>query len=558
MKILMVGDSNLCSHIFKSNESATRFLNNDVTLFKPSVITTYKDIMEDLEGPKDLVIIGHLLNQVSDLENRWKGGSLDKEKENEIQGTVVKMAEIINKAAEKHNKTKFAVIPPLLRTYPDWLFNSLSDIKRAYLASIASNIIILPEPKIDENDLVADGVHLKPMAQQRMRNYVLDFVKSFSSETIEVTIEEELRDNDTNRAERKRKRVDEEERDGDSGEDLSGEEVARALLREIKKLRCEIKDRKSECETNNDLINERIDVACTRINAGLIATARVKEEVDGLKNYSTRCMVVLRKVKMPVGFMLPREMPVRAKKVRELLTEQINKLPILKDEKVTTTSIFLFKVGGSTTVFQDLRLTFGSHEEALEAKFRILKARENKLGIWNECDVSNDAVKATRVRVVLLLAMARELRREGQDVKVNRYIESPNLVIKRDGKITKNLTFVDSILEFGEKLSPEDIAKARRVAGQSFKGQLEQVFLVIKEVGGNYTIPTPSGTYTAVHDTPGMSEGGVGRGRGRGRGGNRGGAGRGRGEMSANQGPAGDSENGTQPKTFSQVVNNGI
>jgi len=82
----------MCLHIFKSNESATRFLGHETTLFRPSVITMYRDVLEELENGIDLVLVAHLLNQVTDLENRWKGGGLDAEKSGEIEGMVVKMA----------------------------------------------------------------------------------------------------------------------------------------------------------------------------------------------------------------------------------------------------------------------------------------------------------------------------------------------------------------------------------------------------------------------------------------------------------------------------------
>jgi len=219
--------------------------------------------------------------------------------------------------------------------------------------------------------------------------------------------------------------------------------------------------------------------------------------------------------------------------VRELLLDQIAKLPAIRKDHLTINSVYLFNTGGSLTVLQDLCMTCGSIEDAAEAKFRILKAREEKLGIWSECDVSNDAVKSTRVRIILLVAIARELRQEGIEATVNKFIDSPNLVIRKEGKIIKNLTYVDATLEYGQKLSPNDISKARRVAGQSFKGQLEQYFLVIKETGAAREIPIPAGNYTGGNQVigRGQSQGasqsnGTGRGRGsggRGRGSNRGG-----------------------------------
>jgi len=538
MKILIIGDSNVCTHVFKSDESATRFLSNEVTLIRPTVITSYKDALEDVDSETKVVIVSHLLNQISDLENRWKSGNIDDEKMKEIEMTVVKMAEVINTSALKHSNTKFLVVPPLIRTYPDWLFKVMNDVTKTYAASLIPAISLLPEPPVDEGDLVADGVHLKPMAQQRMRNYFLEQIQ-LVTEQDGNSIGKEIAE--VNRSERKRKRSTLEEESTD--ESLTGEEVARALLKEIKKLRMDMKDRKDETDRDFAKVNESIDQANTKINNNLVATARIKEEVDELKNMAKRKTIVLRNVKMPVNFTLPRAMPDRSNSVREMLLDQIAKLPAIRKEDVTISSIFMFGSGGSLTTLQDLTMTWASNEDAAEAKFRILKAREEKLGIWSECDVSNDAVKATRVRVVLLVAIARELRQEGLEASVNRYIDSPNLVIKKDGKTVKNRTFVDAILEYGHKLSPNDVAKARHVAGQSFKGQLEQFFLVIKETGQNNEIPVPAGSYSG-----GPTQAGRGRGGARGRGG-----GRGKGERGG-RGGGGSGNFSTKGRAYNEVV----
>jgi len=335
--------------------------------------------------------------------------------------------------------------------------------------------------------------------------------------------------------------------DSNSDDDMSGNEMSRAILQEVKKLRKDLNAKSIETNQTNAIVD-------ARLNMGMVGTARVMEEMDGVKNYLHRNMVVLRQCIIPNGFVMPRVMKDKAEAIRILMLEQLAKLPAIQKTDVTVSSVFIFRVGATTTTFPDFRMTCGSNDDATEVKFRILAARETGQGIWSGCDVSSDTVKATRVRIAILSAIARELRVKEQDVSVNRFIDSPTLIIRKDSKIVKQLTYVDAVLEYGELVSPDDIARARRIAGQTMKGQLEQAFLIIKEIGVSHNIPVPCGTYT-------FNAEGQGRGRGsRGRGG-RGARGYGRGSNFTAMGQRRISTSGmnqqiqssSQP-TFSQVV----
>jgi len=134
-----------------------------------------------------------------------------------------------------------------------------------------------------------------------------------------------------------------------------------------------------------------------------------------------------------------------------------------------------------------------------------------------------------------MLAIARELRLKNTEASVNKFIDSPVLCLRKDNRVIKQLTFVDSVLQYGELLSPEDISKARRVAGTTFVGQLEQFFLVIGETGNIPQIPTPNGTFHQQSFDLNRTNG---RGRGRGQA-QRGRSGRGRGRGQPGRGSFG-------------------
>lgn len=105
---------------------------------------------------------------------------------------------------------------------------------------------------------------------------------------------------------------------------------------------------------------------------------------------------------------------------------------------------------------------------------------------------------------------------------VTKFSDSPTLLVRNGGRTIKNLTYVDAILQYGDKLSLEDIEKAKKIAGNSFTNQLETTFLVLKDDGTGDIIPTPRGTYIAPNRGNGNNQRGRGRGAWRGRGQQRG------------------------------------
>jgi hypothetical protein len=50
--------------------------------------------------------------------------------------------------------------------------------------------------------------------------------------------------------------------------------------------------------------------------------------------------------------------------------------------------------------------------------------------------------------------------------------------------VTRSYTFTDSIIRYGHMLLKQDLEEAYKRAGTAFKGQMEQHFVVLREVTG--------------------------------------------------------------------------
>ena len=73
------------------------------------------------------------------------------------------------------------------------------------------------------------------------------------------------------------------------------------------------------------------------------------------------------------------------------------------------------------------------------------------------------------------------LKKEKKEAWVNLNLNKPTIQIKEGGKITKTLTFINSMKEYGTKIDAKVIEDTAKAARWGFGGQLERLFIVIKD-----------------------------------------------------------------------------
>ena len=98
--------------------------------------------------------------------------------------------------------------------------------------------------------------------------------------------------------------------------------------------------------------------------------------------------------------------------------------------------------------------------------------------------IANSVTLATRVRLEILKAIARKCSSPREDMHVVAFTSRPLLQVKpKDGGQMTTLTFVDAIARMGKKMIESDFGFAYGKAGISFKGQMQQNFVVLHEKG---------------------------------------------------------------------------
>ena len=92
--------------------------------------------------------------------------------------------------------------------------------------------------------------------------------------------------------------------------------------------------------------------------------------------------------------------------------------------------------------------------------------------------------QATRVRLEILRVIAKQCCSGNEDMMVMGFTSRPILQIrKKDGSGQRTLTFVDAVAIFGNRLREVDLVLAYERAGGTFRGQMEQNFIVLKDKG---------------------------------------------------------------------------
>ncbi|MBF0208773.1 MAG: hypothetical protein HQK53_18050 [Oligoflexia bacterium] len=368
------------------------------------------------------------------------------------------MTDVINKAAKDARGTKFIVVPPTIRTSPVWMFDHFELFKKTYMDLLMDPVIKAADPPIGDNDLRSDGVHLTDMPLVRYRQYIKEIIQppqSWADEMLETEpdVETVVGDGDV------------------AGIHTKLDKLIQAM---------------SSNTSNNDTKFNKIESSIKDLkNTNLVSFARIKEDLDSEANARRHNIIVIRRFPMPNGFKPEGTARATANKIKDIFVNEVRKVPKISDDDFIVRSIYLIPVPEKTGFFQDFRLVCAEVGNAVEIRNRIIKARKEKLRGWEDVEVSNDPVKSTRVRIFLLQCIARKLREmavnKDEEISVNRYSDTPNIIFKRDGKVVRQLGFVSAVSTHGEMVEVNDITKARRIAGKVYAGSLENYFVIVPE-----------------------------------------------------------------------------
>ena len=507
-KLLMIGDSNIRRSL-GSDEDASLKLGIPTTTISPKPGRNIQDILNHHSDEFTLIIISTLLNQVAAIATGEPNAEeIQDEDWSQMEREISFQANSIRSFANNFIGMVM-IIPPILRVKPRWLYNKFDEIRDLYATQLGGTVKILDDFTINQNEeLETDGVHLNSAALHRFYGYIEFSIRSIYLATNSIADEiltqptpptQPASTSAPSQQNRKRARTTDDETEVDEDGETEGlrklreemhlfaqknEESRRFFQEAIQKSHKTLTE-----ETKKT--NIRVTANHRRINLLTSNAAANAESVDAIINGSRRNIQILRRTKIEGSF--PKKYDERAKAITQLLKERINRLPKIATDIDIITVTPLGNPKNYTNNIGDVKVISSSRTTADEMRKRILEAKKQGLEEWKEAEVNNDPTKATRVRICILISLAKLLNASdaAHQYIVSKFQDAPKLLIKKGNKFIDQLTFTDAVIKHGNILTQGDIDKALKVAGPTeFKGKMESIFIVLKD-NGAYNLPTP-------------------------------------------------------------------
>jgi len=224
--------------------------------------------------------------------------------------------------------------------------------------------------------------------------------------------------------------------------------------------------------------------------------------MDGLENENLKTIVVVRKLKAAKP--VPKDTKQLRTYIQDLARDLVKKVLDEQSAKNVKYAATLFsfidptKKDNKAGLVPPFKICFQTKDSAV--RFRETAVKMARAGRKRNNDMETEEEEeepetpnefkdtyftyfqtaGTRIRVSLMWAVADALKTKTKQVWVNQG-SKPTLQIKEGGKIVRNLTFVKTMTEYKEKIAPKVIEDTKKTAEKAFAGQLEKIFIVLKD-----------------------------------------------------------------------------
>jgi hypothetical protein len=439
MSRLLIGSSNV--YRFYKPEVFTR--HKEYTMLKCVDLKSFVAQMDNIDPIQTEIVISVIENFV---DRAGSGKEEEIERNQAIFEATKEYLAAVEEAARKNPGSTFLLIDPILRPKVKW-FDEIHDTLRK---EIKDGIGLTGLPNISRSDVISrasqqfenDGVHLSKASGKIFVEGILEMARrTFEADYVDL----------------------------EAGNEGTSSNV-------------KLEDRVTKLEK---------DTMERRWNDNLLF-ARTREELDMAANKSKEDRIVITGLSSKIPAPVDREQ----KKVwlRNLVMETIKM--VKPDFNGTLGFVNQGKSSGRDIPMVEIRLN------SVEAAIGVRKAYADKRkeGDGNSLGklyMANSVTLSTRVRVDVLKAMAKKITNIKETAYVAAYSSRPILHVrtknaKGEDVVTRSYTFTDAIIRYGHILVKQDLDEAYKRAGTAFKGQMEQHFVVLREVSGGTHQPGPS------------------------------------------------------------------
>lgn len=332
----------------------------------------------------------------------------------------------------------------------------------------------------DDVELESDGIHLKASYGDRFIAHIIQCVSTEMNSLAEVTIVDDEMASDSN------DEVDEVSGPSRTDDPLAtilrivqGNSLKLNVVKPLKKSFERLAESSSALETQ---------VRLRRQQDNLIF-ARMKEESDAEVNRSREDCVVISGLERAPG-----RLSTHAMKKEHYSTVVTHLVEVACPDMSPRPSVVdVFVTLRKEQAKPSIEARFNTVASALAFRKAASTLAKDKKGSSHEFAslfFSNSTTQATRVRIEILRQIAKKLSTDTEAGFVHGFISRPVLRYEvKEGAQShcsgtgRSYNFVDAVSRFGDLLFAVDLAPAYKRAGQTFRGAMEQYFVVLQEGG---------------------------------------------------------------------------
>jgi hypothetical protein len=432
---VLIGSSNIYK-FYRREEFAA---NRAYSVVRCTDIANFKAIMMNLEDDDKEVI-------VSVMENFVSSAARDETTE---EGQLTQMGKMMNNflgifqaTAVRMPATKFSIVDPISRPKFAWYTKNYDALRRTTREGIAkmkkANLTCVDGLPLGCAQFEADGVHLTAASAQIFLESLLKTLEAFFDAPT-VTIEE-------NEA----KMFD------DEAEEIG---LLEKLEKRMDNLESQVASRKA---SDNQIF------------------ARIKEDMDWSSNKAKEDRLVITGItSKSAPPQSPDERKVWIGKIVQDILEAI--IPGFQGK-----IIFINQMKSKGHQVPMVEVKLDSVKSAADIRKAFAEKKKDKADL-GRIFIANSVTLATRVRVDILKAISRKLTNKDSSAHAVPFISRPVMHVRSTDTsevwtTPKTYSFIEAVTRFGHLVRQVELGEAYRRAGNSFKGQLEQHFIVLREM----------------------------------------------------------------------------
>ena len=505
---LILGDSNHRLVYETFGEQLSEAAESEVVFEQCTNNESLRIALEQVRDPKPIVTyIGANLNEIAAKVGKGKP------REDVIKAVTSELNDNVNRVATEIANTSrlYLIANPFLRQDPKWIEDKLILISYYTTQHInaysPSNVANVSEPQITADDLGSDKVHLNDKGKKKVaEKIIIDFkiakdeVRKFRECGMEWDDVERLSQKTPRTNNKKRARSNREEekateptatkRVRNEDEDDSVKGMLKTFMDEIREDRMLSQGKMKAIESELALFKEseiktqqQLEELKQGISNDNFFSATIREDLDSTENENLRNTVIVKKLK--VDGPMPKER-IDLQKMAQQEGRKMVKEILGNDSSVAYIAMLYSGKEGirvNEGFLPPFKIVFKTKQEGIEFKEKAVRKSKEGGNRLAKTYFSTQQTPATRVRTILMWSIADKLKdpAKGIEAWVTQNMNKPALQVKGEERFQRGYTFVNAMQKYGNKIDVKSKEEALKVAKRFFQGQVEKVFIVIKD-----------------------------------------------------------------------------